>query len=130
MAVSIDPAIAIDPATGQDRGQIAFAASLGIDFPMIPDTGRNVTVLYNDLRPDTLAERMSVLIDKDGIVRLIDKSVNVRTHGPDILARMRELGLAKPEPAPVAQPTNQIGPIIITPTVPTVTTGSAPPSAP
>ncbi len=97
---------------------------------MIPDTGRNVTVLYNDLRPDTLAERMSVLIDKDGIVRLIDKSVNVRTHGPDILARMRELGLAKPEPAPVAQPTNQIGPIIITPTVPTVTTGSAPPSAP
>ncbi len=95
---------------------------------MIPDTGRNVTVLYNDLRPDTLAERMSVLIDKDGIVRLIDKSVNVRTHGPDILARMRELGLAKPEPG--TQPVAQTGPIVITPTVPTVTTGSAPPPAP
>ena len=38
---------------------------------------------------------MSVLIDKDGIVRLIDKQVNVRTHGSDILAKMRDLGLAK-----------------------------------
>jgi len=45
--------------------------------------------------PLELAQRQSVLIDKDGIVRLIDHNVNVRTHGTDIIAAMRQLGLAK-----------------------------------
>jgi peroxiredoxin len=39
--------------------------------------------------------RMSVLIDKDGIVRHIDRQINVRTHGPDVLLKMRELGMIK-----------------------------------
>jgi peroxiredoxin len=39
---------------------------------------------------------MSVLIDKKGIVRLIDRAVQVRTHGPDVLAQMRELGMLGP----------------------------------
>lgn len=42
-----------------------------------------------------LATRQSVLIDKEGIVRLIDRDVHVNTHGRDILAKMRELGLAR-----------------------------------
>jgi len=34
-----------------------------------------------------------VLIDKTGVVRWIDRDVNVQTHGADVLAKMRELGL-------------------------------------
>jgi len=52
-------------------------------------------VLYDDLSPNQLAGRMSVLIDKTGVVRLIDKKVNVLTHGKDMIEKMRELGLAK-----------------------------------
>ncbi len=37
--------------------------------------------------------RMSVLIDRQGIVRFVDRAVQVRTHGPDMLLKMRELGL-------------------------------------
>jgi hypothetical protein len=38
---------------------------------------------------------MSILIDRDGTVRWIDRAVQVRTHGPDVLLKLRELGLDK-----------------------------------
>jgi peroxiredoxin len=43
------------------------------------------------------AARWSFLIDKDGILRYVDKEVQgrVRTHGADMLAKMKELGLVK-----------------------------------
>jgi peroxiredoxin len=88
----------IDPQTGQDRGQIAFAQSLELHFPLLPDTGRNLSLLYGTVdNPQQSARRWSYLIDKDGILRFVDKEVQprVRTHGSDILAKMRELGMAK-----------------------------------
>jgi len=39
--------------------------------------------------------RMSILSDRAGIVRFVDANVNVQTHGTDVLAKMRELGIAK-----------------------------------
>ena len=60
----------------------------------MPDTGRNLSLLYGAaLNPEMLASRMTVLIDKNGIVRLIDKRVIPRTHGPNILMQMRALGM-------------------------------------
>lgn len=76
--------------------QIAFADSLDLHFPLIPDVGRNLSILYgaaND--PNQLASRMSVLIDKQGVVRWIDKHVDVRTHGADVLAKVSELGMVE-----------------------------------
>jgi len=97
-AVSVDPARAIDPNNGQDRGQIAFAAALALDFPLLPDTGRNLCLLYGSV--DTIqqaSQRWTFLIDKDGILRSVDKDVQsrVRTHGADCLAKMRELGMTQ-----------------------------------
>ncbi len=60
----------------------------------MPDTGRNLSLLYGAAQnPNMLASRMTVLIDKSGTVRLIDKRVIPRTHGPNILAQMRALGM-------------------------------------
>lgn len=74
--------------------QIAFAQSLGLSFPLLPDTERNVCLLYGATdNADSLARRMSVLIDKSGIVRWIDTDVHVGTHGADVLAKIQELGL-------------------------------------
>ena len=62
----------------------------------MPDTGRNLWLLYGAAnKPTDRAARMSVLIDKDGIVRHVDKSIRVFTYGADVLKRMQELGLAK-----------------------------------
>jgi peroxiredoxin Q/BCP len=88
-------AVSVDPAEGE-KGQIAFAAKLDVDFPLLPDTGRNLCILYGATQNrEQKARRMSVLIDKNGIVRFVDYNVNVRTHGPDVLAKMRELDMIK-----------------------------------
>ena len=87
-------AASFDPAEGP-RGQIAFARQLGLSFPLLPDVGKNLAILYGAAlsAEQPAPSRMSVLIDRDGIVRSIDRAVQVRTHGPDTLLKMRELGM-------------------------------------
>ena len=71
-----------------------FAAMWKFGFPLLPDVGRNLSLLYGAAQnTDQLSDRMSVLIDKGGIVRLIDKGVVVGTHGSDILKKMDALKL-------------------------------------
>lgn len=94
-AVSIDPARNVDE-NGVDRGQIAFAASLALDYPLIPDTGRNVCLLYGTTQNiEQVSQRWTFLIDKEGILRHVDKEVQarVRTHGADMTAKLKELGM-------------------------------------
>ncbi len=77
--------------------QIAFAKSLNLPFPLIPDVGRNLALLFQAADDvESLAKRMSVLIDKNGIVRVVDTHIHVHSHGADMLAQIRALGLAFP----------------------------------
>lgn len=75
--------------------QTAFAAELGLTLPLMTDTGRKLSLLYGAAQDEDLAARMSVFIDKQGIVRLIDRDVQVKTHDADVLAKLRVLGMAK-----------------------------------
>jgi peroxiredoxin Q/BCP len=85
-------AVSVDPA----EVQAAFAAKLGLRFPLLSDTERKLSLLYGAAQDKTdLAARQSVLIDKSGVVRWIDGDVHVEIHGADVLAKMRELGMAK-----------------------------------
>lgn len=86
-------AVSVDPARGE-RGQIAFARALGLTFPLLPDEGRQISLLYGAASlPTDIAARQSVLIDKNGIVKWIDRNIFPATHGADLLARIRELNL-------------------------------------
>ena len=88
-------AISVDAAQG-DKGQIAFAKEWGFTFPLIPDTSRALGKQFGAIQNvDELAARMSILIDKQGIVRWIGTDVHVQTHGADALAKISELGLNK-----------------------------------
>jgi peroxiredoxin Q/BCP len=88
-------AVSVDPAEGE-KGQIAFAKQWNLSFPLIPDTERKLSLLYGAVQmPADLTSRMTVFIDKQGIVRFIDRDVNVMTHGSDVLNKMKELGLGK-----------------------------------
>lgn len=88
-------AISVDPADGE-AGQVAFAKMWGFTFRFIPDTNRKVSMLYGSAQKTTdLSSRMSVVVDKSGIVQIVDTSVNVKTHGSDMLAEMKEMGLIK-----------------------------------
>lgn len=71
---------------------------MNLDFPLIPDTGRNVCLLYGTTQNiEQVSQRWTFFIDKDGILRHVDKEVQarVRTHGADCLAKMKELGMMK-----------------------------------
>ena len=86
-------AVSTDSADGE-RGQRAFAAQWQLGFPLIPDTQRSLSQLYGAAQnTDERAARMTILIDKNGIVRWIETKVNVKTHGADVLGKMRELKL-------------------------------------
>ncbi len=86
-------AISVDPAKG-DKGQLEFAKQWQLPFPLVPDTKRELSMLYGAAQNDKqLTARMSVLIDKSGIVRWIDTDVQVQTHGADVLAKIGELGI-------------------------------------
>ncbi len=86
LAVSVD-------AGDQQR---AFAGELGTEFRYLSDTSRNLSVLYGAANGSgELATRQSVLIDRRGIVRWITRNVSVSSHGRDVLAKMRELGMCR-----------------------------------
>ena len=86
LAVSIDAADV----------QIAFAQRWNLGFALVPDVGRNLSMLYGAAQSvDDLAARQSVLIDKNGIVRFIDRNVDIHSHGADMLKKMQSLRLTK-----------------------------------
>ncbi len=84
-------AISVDAADGE-KGQRAFAKQWGFTFPLIPDTSRQLGKQFGAIQnDDELAARMSILIDKAGIVRWIDTDVQVKTHGADVLSKINQL---------------------------------------
>lgn len=83
-------AVSVDEADGE-TGQNAFARELNLPFPLLPDVNRNICLLYGAANASNeLAQRQSVLIDKDGIVRWFTRNVSVMTHGEDVLAKVAE----------------------------------------
>jgi peroxiredoxin Q/BCP len=99
-------AVSVDAAAGAE-GQLAFAAQLQLPFPLIPDTGRSLSLLYGAVGGcDGIAARLSVLIDKHGVVRLVDTNVRTASHGTDMLNQLAALGMLLPvtEPAPKPAP--------------------------
>ncbi len=88
-------AISVDPAGGE-KGQLAFVKQWGLTFPLIPDISRQLGKQFGAIQnDDELAARMSILLDKAGVVRWIDTDVHVQTHGADVLAKIKELGITK-----------------------------------
>ena len=82
--------VSVDAAEGA-RGQRAFAKHLNLPFPLLPDTQRNLCLLYGTVQShDQMAARCSILIDKNGVVQMVDWQVHPQTHGPDLLARWKE----------------------------------------
>lgn len=73
-----------------------FAESLKLDYPILSDPGRSTANAYGLLKgSNSLAARWTFYIDKEGVVRHIDKSVSTQTHGADIAKKVKELNLAK-----------------------------------
>ena len=68
-----------------------FAASLGVDYPILSDPTKDVARAYGVLAPSGLASRWTFYIGADGRILDIDKQVRAASHGTDIVKRLEEL---------------------------------------
>ena len=73
-----------------------FSESLGLDFPLLSDPGKQVAAAYGVVTAERqVAQRWTYFIGVDGRVLYIEKKVSVATAGQDLAARLGELGIAK-----------------------------------
>jgi len=72
-----------------------FAQELKLDYPILSDPDKSVAKDYGVLNKERgVANRWTFYIDKEGIIKSIDKKVNTEKAGTDVAAKLKELGLA------------------------------------
>lgn len=70
-----------------------FAKSLELDYPILSDPDKSVAKEYGVLNARGMASRWTYYIDKNGVIKMIDKAVRTTQAGPDVAAKLKELGL-------------------------------------
>lgn len=68
-----------------------FAASLGIDYPILSDSTKEVARVYGVLAPSGFASRWTFYIGADGRILDINKKVSASSHGADVVAKLTDL---------------------------------------
>jgi len=72
-----------------------FAESLNCDYPILSDADKSVAKAYGVVHEGrAVPERWTFYIDKEGIIRAIDKKVVTAKAAPDVAAKLKELGIA------------------------------------
>jgi peroxiredoxin Q/BCP len=72
-----------------------FAESLQLDYPILSDPGRDSAKAYGVVNGEgKFAARWTFYVGKDGKLLFIDKGVKAAAHGADIVAKLKELGVA------------------------------------
>lgn len=70
-----------------------FSDQLDLDYPILSDPDKTVANAYGVMSPRGFANRWTFYIDKDGVIKEIDKKVNVAKAAEDLAAKVKELGL-------------------------------------
>jgi len=82
-----------DPVEGA-KGNKAFAESLGVDYPILSDPDGKVSKAYGIYNADrNAAARVTFYIGEGGKLLHVDKAVKTESHGADIAAKLKELGV-------------------------------------
>ncbi len=75
-----------------------FAESLGADYPILSDPGKEVARAYGVLAAGKqYASRWTFYIGRDGKILYVDRNVNPEAHGADVVARLKALGVRAAE---------------------------------
>ena len=72
-----------------------FAQMHEADYPILSDVKKEIANAYGVLGPTGLARRWTFYIAPDGKILHIDKEVKPATSGPDMVARLGTLNVAK-----------------------------------
>ena len=74
-----------------------FAEKNNASFPILADPGGGMCKDYGVLSERGFAMRWTFYIDAEGIIQRIDKGVNPRTAGADMVKNLQELGFGASE---------------------------------
>ena len=75
-----------------------WAKELELDYPVLSDPEKKVAKAYGVVHAKReLPERWTFIIDKEGVVKHIDKKVDVKKHGEDIAKMLEKLEIPKKE---------------------------------
>jgi peroxiredoxin Q/BCP len=71
-----------------------FAKSLDLDYPILSDPDKTAAKAYGVLNAARgFSNRWTFYIDKEGVIKKIDKEVKVDQAGTDVAAAVKDLGL-------------------------------------
>jgi thioredoxin-dependent peroxiredoxin len=73
----------------------AFSDKFSFTFPILSDPTKATATAYGVVSERGVASRWTFYIDKDGVVREIDKKINTDNAAEDAAKKVQELGLAK-----------------------------------
>ena len=74
------------------KKQKKFVDKYSLGFPLLVDTGRNISLLYHAIsKPKGNCKRITILIGKNGDILQVDDKVSVRNHGRDLIDSIRIL---------------------------------------
>jgi len=72
-----------------------FAESLSCDYPILSDPDKSVAKAYGVVHPGrAVPERWTFYIDREGVVRAVEKKINVSNAAEEAAAKLKELGIA------------------------------------
>jgi thioredoxin-dependent peroxiredoxin len=72
-----------------------FAESLDCDYPILSDPDKSVATAYGVVHEGrAVPERWTFYIDKEGVIKAIDKKVRPEQAAEDVAAKVKELGIA------------------------------------
>jgi peroxiredoxin Q/BCP len=76
--------------------QKKFHEAERLPFPLLSDPDGSVAAKYGVLMKDKpFAERVSFAIDEQGVLRAVDRQVDVQSHGVDLLALIEGLQIKR-----------------------------------
>lgn len=76
-----------------EKGNKAFAKSLDLDYPILSDPDGKVAKAFGVLKPDGKAANRVTFYIVDGKIAHVDSAVKTESHGADIAAKLKELGV-------------------------------------
>jgi peroxiredoxin Q/BCP len=72
-----------------------FAQAHGADYPILSDVTKEIGTRYGVLGATGMARRWTFYIGPDGKILHIDNAVRPASAGPDMVAKLAELNIAK-----------------------------------
>ncbi len=81
--------------TDSEEDNRGFAEKNEASFPILSDPGKETARAYGVLAAMGFAKRWTFYIDPDGVVVQIDKDVNPRTAGADLLETLSALDVPR-----------------------------------